>query len=329
MIGAGAAGLSAALVLGRARRRTLARRRRRAEQPGRRGRRRLPRRRRHGSRRFLRALPGRAREIPGGQLSRRVDRRRQGHRRRLRAHDRGRRAVSARCVLLATGMDYRAPRVPGIDERWGRSVFHCPFCHGWEVRDGALGVLDSGESGVHRALLLRSWSDDVTLYTNGNGVEAAPTAETGRRRGIASTIGRCSSCRATGDGLAAIRFRDGSERRCDGTARTGHACISDRSWRRGWARQLAEPTPARRGCGRRGRDGRDDRSRPLRGRRPERTDAVGRQRRRIGLERGGRDRSAPDGSASLLLTPAIPSSQRRPSRMRACTWPLRTRRKTR
>ena len=68
------------------------RRRRRAEQPGRRGRRRLPRRRRHGSCRFLRTLPGRAREIPGGQLSRRVDRRRQGHRRRLRAHHRGRRA---------------------------------------------------------------------------------------------------------------------------------------------------------------------------------------------------------------------------------------------
>ena len=70
---------------------------------------------------------------------------------------------AARRVLLATGMDYRYPALPGIAERWGRSVFHCPFCHGWEVRDQPLGVLDRGASGVQRALLLRVWSDDVTL----------------------------------------------------------------------------------------------------------------------------------------------------------------------
>jgi thioredoxin reductase len=63
-------------------------------------------------------------------------------------------------VLLATGMEYRYPDVPGIAERWGRSVFHCPFCHGWEHRDEPLGVLDD----PLRAQLLRSWSDDVTLY---------------------------------------------------------------------------------------------------------------------------------------------------------------------
>ena len=105
--------------------------------------------------------------------------------------------VSARCILLATGMDYRSPRVPGIDERWGRSVFHCPFCHGWEVREGALGVLDSGESGVHRALLLRSWSDDVTLYTNGNGVDRRRHTDggAGRRRGIRR---RSAGARAVG-----------------------------------------------------------------------------------------------------------------------------------
>jgi thioredoxin reductase len=69
---------------------------------------------------------------------------------------------TARRVLLATGMDYRAAVLPGIEERWGRSVFHCPFCHGWEHRDQPLGVLDRGG-----ALLLRAWSDDVTLYADG------------------------------------------------------------------------------------------------------------------------------------------------------------------
>ena len=73
----------------------------------------------------------------------------------------------ARRVLLATGMDYRHPELPGVAERWGRSVFHCPFCHGWEHRDEPLGVLDRGASGVHRALLLSLWSGDVTLLTDG------------------------------------------------------------------------------------------------------------------------------------------------------------------
>ena len=57
----------------------------------------------------------------------------------------------ARRVLLATGMDYRPPALPGIAERWGRSVFHCPFCHGWEVRDRPLGVLDARRDGPRSA----------------------------------------------------------------------------------------------------------------------------------------------------------------------------------
>ena len=71
-------------------------------------------------------------------------------------------------LILATGMDYQIPELPGLAERWGRSVFHCPFCHGWEVRDRPLCVLDSDAvTGVHRALLLTGWSADVTLLTNG------------------------------------------------------------------------------------------------------------------------------------------------------------------
>jgi thioredoxin reductase len=74
--------------------------------------------------------------------------------------------VSARRVLLATGMTYNYPEVPGFAEAWGHDVFHCPFCHGWEHRDRPLGVLAGGGSGHHRALLLKQWSDDVTLYIN-------------------------------------------------------------------------------------------------------------------------------------------------------------------
>jgi thioredoxin reductase len=75
--------------------------------------------------------------------------------------------ITARRVLLATGMKYNPPDLPGIDELWGSSVFQCPFCHGWEMRDKRLAALASGEEAVHAALMLRGWSDDVTLLTDG------------------------------------------------------------------------------------------------------------------------------------------------------------------
>ncbi|MDQ2626400.1 MAG: NAD(P)/FAD-dependent oxidoreductase, partial [Actinomycetota bacterium] len=69
----------------------------------------------------------------------------------------------ARRVLLATGMAYLPPELPGLAPLWGRSVFHCPFCHGWEVSGQPLALLARGEKAVHLALLLRCWSDDIVL----------------------------------------------------------------------------------------------------------------------------------------------------------------------
>lgn len=74
-----------------------------------------------------------------------------------------------RRLLLATGMRYAYPDIPGLAPLWGRSAFHCPFCHGWEVRDQPLAVLAQGERAVHMATLLRGWSDDVVLLTGGPG----------------------------------------------------------------------------------------------------------------------------------------------------------------
>jgi thioredoxin reductase len=72
-----------------------------------------------------------------------------------------------RRILLATGMAYVPPELPGLDGLWGRSVFHCPFCHGWEVADQPLAVLARGDRAVHLALLLRCWSDDIVVLTDG------------------------------------------------------------------------------------------------------------------------------------------------------------------
>lgn len=74
--------------------------------------------------------------------------------------------VRARRLLLATGLVDELPDVPGVAERWAREVLHCPYCHGWEVRDQAIGVLATGPVGVEQALLWSQWSDDITLFTH-------------------------------------------------------------------------------------------------------------------------------------------------------------------
>ncbi|MCV7420025.1 NAD(P)/FAD-dependent oxidoreductase [Mycobacterium yunnanensis] len=75
--------------------------------------------------------------------------------------------VVTRRVLLATGMRYGQPEIPGAAELWGTSVFQCPFCHGWEMRGKRLAALAAGERAVHAAVMLRGWTDDVVLVTDG------------------------------------------------------------------------------------------------------------------------------------------------------------------
>lgn len=72
----------------------------------------------------------------------------------------------ARRLLLATGAADVLPEIPGATERWGRDFLHCPYCHGWEVRDQALGVLSTGPGSVEHALLLRQWSGDVCFFAH-------------------------------------------------------------------------------------------------------------------------------------------------------------------
>jgi thioredoxin reductase len=95
-------------------------------------------------------------------------------------------------------------------------VFHCPFCHGWEVRDRPLAVLDRGESGTRRAVLLRAWSDDVTLVADG---PAELDAEDAERLGAAQVTvdeRRVAELRGPDSTLTAVAFADGSELPCTG-----------------------------------------------------------------------------------------------------------------
>ncbi|HSK18463.1 MAG TPA: NAD(P)/FAD-dependent oxidoreductase [Longimicrobiales bacterium] len=70
-------------------------------------------------------------------------------------------------LILATGVVDELPAIQGLRERWGKTVLHCPYCHGYEVADARLGVLATSDAAMHLALLLPDWSADVTLFTNG------------------------------------------------------------------------------------------------------------------------------------------------------------------
>jgi thioredoxin reductase len=75
--------------------------------------------------------------------------------------------VRAHAIVLAHGLRYDPPPLPGIEALWGRSVFHCAFCDGWEVRDRPLAFHGSGPGAVRSALVLAGWSNDLVLCTDG------------------------------------------------------------------------------------------------------------------------------------------------------------------
>jgi thioredoxin reductase len=82
------------------------------------------------------------------------------------------RTLSARRVLVTTGLRDELPDVPGVRERWGRDLLHCPYCHGYEVRDQPLGVLGGSPEAVAHAHLVRQWASDVVLFTHGGSLTA-------------------------------------------------------------------------------------------------------------------------------------------------------------
>ncbi|MFE5856242.1 NAD(P)/FAD-dependent oxidoreductase [Streptomyces sp. NPDC056500] len=117
-------------------------------------------------------------------------------------------AVAARRVLVASGLHDELPDLPGIAARWGRDVLHCPYCHGYEVRDRPLGVIATGPGAVHQALLLPEWSHDVVLFAHG----LEPGADERMRltaRGVRIVEGAVKQLVIEGDQLVGVELADG------------------------------------------------------------------------------------------------------------------------
>jgi thioredoxin reductase len=127
-------------------------------------------------------------------------------------------AVEARRVLLATGMVDAMLPIPGFRERWGRAIFQCPYCHGWEVRGRRWGFLASPAAPSHLlpfALMIRGWTRDVTVFTNG----ALEVPEEARARlgaaGVRVETDAVSRLVGGDDRLEAVELAGGAAVPCD------------------------------------------------------------------------------------------------------------------
>jgi thioredoxin reductase len=120
------------------------------------------------------------------------------------------RSVRARRLLVTTGLVDELPDVPGLRERWGHDVLHCPYCHGWEVRDRAIGVVASGPMSVHQALLFTQWSKDVTFFTHRSPAPTGEEAEQLAVRGVRVVEGPLAEVVVEDDTLTGVRLEDGT-----------------------------------------------------------------------------------------------------------------------
>jgi thioredoxin reductase len=111
-------------------------------------------------------------------------------------------------LVLAYGISDELPDLPGLRERWGKSVIHCPYCHGFEFSDQRLGVLSMSPMSVHQAMLIAEWGP-TTLYLNGEAAADETALAELEKRGVAIEAAPVKALHGVGTALSAIEFADG------------------------------------------------------------------------------------------------------------------------
>ncbi|MEU5325746.1 NAD(P)/FAD-dependent oxidoreductase [Streptomyces parvus] len=119
------------------------------------------------------------------------------------------RSVEARRLLVTTGLVDELPPVPGLAARWGREVLHCPYCHGHEVADRPIGVLATGPLAVHQALMWRQWSDDVALFLHTGPEPTEEEYEQLAARGVAVVDGEVTGLEVADDRFTGVTLASG------------------------------------------------------------------------------------------------------------------------
>jgi thioredoxin reductase len=118
------------------------------------------------------------------------------------------RTVQSRRVLVATGLQDVLPDIPGLAPHWGHGVVHCPYCHGWEVRDEPIGILAVGPASIHHALLFRQLTEDLLYFTRGTDLDEDTRARFAAR-GIRVVDTPVAEVRSDENGITAVRLADG------------------------------------------------------------------------------------------------------------------------
>lgn len=116
--------------------------------------------------------------------------------------------IDANAVLIATGTADILPDLPGLTQRWGRDVIHCPYCHGWEIRDQRIGLLATGPTSAMQALMFSQWSSSVEFLPQGLRYPADQSAKLAAA-GITITNGHVTGIEVRDDVLAGVTLDDG------------------------------------------------------------------------------------------------------------------------
>ena len=119
------------------------------------------------------------------------------------------RTVGGRRVVLATGLVDVLPDVAGLAARWGRDVLHCPFCHGWEIRDQAVGVLGTNPMALHQVLLFRALTADVVYFQHTAPDPTDAQVEQLAALGVTHVVGEVAAVVSTDDALTGVAMADG------------------------------------------------------------------------------------------------------------------------
>lgn len=129
--------------------------------------------------------------------------------------------ISATRLILATGVRDELPPVPGLTERWGRSIFHCPYCHGYEMNAGPIGIIAASALALHHALMLPDWGSP-TLFLNGAYTPSAEDLAAIARRGTQIEATRIERI----DGVADVVLQDGRTIRLNGLFTQPHTVLA-------------------------------------------------------------------------------------------------------
>jgi len=122
--------------------------------------------------------------------------------------------LTAAKLVLAFGISDELPNMPGIAERWGKSVLHCPYCHGFEYGGGRMGVLQTMPMSAHQALLIADWGP-TTLYLNGGDMPGADMQAKLTCRGVAIEPSPIAALQGDGVGLSSLLLDDGRQSSID------------------------------------------------------------------------------------------------------------------